>query len=725
LQPDILLIDMPQNGIKLIDFCILRKDLTQIFKPTEMKKAIVLILVLQFTLSGSAQRASRFFQPEDLISTGVYYYPEHWDSSQWERDLKNMAAMGFEYTHYAEFAWAQLEPEEGRYDFAWLDHAVALAAKYQLKVIMCTSTATPPAWLARKYPQVLETNENGQKSDHGSRQNVSFSSTFFREYALKMVEKLAIQYGKDKRIMGWQIDNEPRVFYDYGPEAQQRFRAWLKRKYGNIENLNRTWGTSFWSQHYNDYSQINIPLYAQWGMNLNQILDHTRFINEETATFLDDQARVIRKYAIPEQWITSNYIPNYNSGYIGMSRELDFVTYTKYMVAGHSRGIGLKGYRLGNPESIAMSNDFFRPIAGIYGVMELQPGQVNWGTVNSQPLPGAVHLWLWHVMAGGGNLACTYRYRAPLYGYEQYHYGIVGYDGVTPTPGGLEYQQFMKEIQLLRKQAVPGAKPPQAYANRKTAILFNVENIWGMDQNKQTTQWNSMGHITKYYKALKSFGAPVDFIRDTFDFKAYPVVIAPAYQQLDKALVDKWTEYVKNGGNLVLTCRTGHKDREIHLWEAKFAEPIWDLIGAEIEFYDLPAPYAPDTVVMQGKKYAWSSWGEIFRPLPGTETWATYAGDFYAGKPAVIFRRLGRGTVTYVGADSRDGLLEKEVLQKIYELLKIPVENYPDGVMVEYRDGFGIGMSYSDKDYELAIPPGAKILVGSKTLKPSGVVVWK
>jgi beta-galactosidase len=690
-----------------------------------MKRYLLPILAITAAMSVRSQDALRFFPGDQLITTGVYYYPEHWDSTQWERDLKNIAAMGFEYTHYAEFAWAQLEPEEGKYDFAWLDRAVNLAARYNLKVILCTSTATPPVWLGRKHPGIYETNENGRKSDHGSRQTVSFSSNFFRQYALKMVEELARRYGGDPRIMGWQIDNEPRVFYDYGPDAQLRFREWLKRKYGTIEPLNKAWGTAFWSQQYHDFSEINIPLRSQWGMNLNQILDHTRFIQAETASFLDEQARVIRKYALPGQWITSNYIPSYESGHIGMSRELDFVTYTKYMVAGYSRGIGLQGYRMGDPESIAMSNDFFRPFAGVYGVMELQPGQVNWGLVDSQPLPGAVRLWLWHVFAGGSRLICTYRYRAPLYGYEQYHYGIVGYDGVTPTPGGLEFQQFMKEVKVLRQQADPAAEPPQAYANRKTALLFNVENIWGMEQNKQTTQWNSLGHITKYYKTLKSFGAPVDFIRDTFDFKAYPVVIAPAYQQLDQDLVDKWAKYVTQGGNLILTCRTGHKDREMHLWEAKFAAPIYDLIGAEIAFYDLPAPYAPDTVIMDGGRYAWNSWGEILQPYPGTETWATYSGDFYAGKPAIIFRRLGKGTVTYVGADSKDGKLEREVLRKLYGLLRIPVENYPDGVLVEYRDGFGIGVNYSDQDFKLDIPTGAKILVGTEILKPAGAVVWK
>ncbi len=185
------------------------------------------------------------------------------------------------------------------------------------------------------------------------------------------------------------------------------------------------------------------------------------------------------------------------------------------------------------------------------------------------------------------------------------------------------------------------------------------------------------------------------------------------------------TRYVKKGGNLVLTCRTGHQDRQGHLWEARFAEPIYDLIGAEIEFYDLLMPQAPDTVEMEGKGYEWTTWGEILKPLAGTETWAVYQGDYYAGKPAVIFRRLGKGTVTYVGVDTKTGDMEKEVLKKLYALLKLPVQDYPEGVLVEYRDGLGIAVNYSDKDYTISLPEGTPILIGSRTIPTTGVTVWK
>ncbi len=689
-----------------------------------MKKTVLSTFLFFISFVILAQQVEKYFPSKELTTVGAYYYPEHWDESQWERDLKKMAEMGFEFTHFAEFAWTQLEPQEGVYDFAWLDKAVELAAKYNLKVVMCTSTATPPVWLVRKHPDVLKTREDGTKYDHGSRQHASFSNDYYREYSLKMITELAKHYGSDSRIMGWQLDNEPFPNVDFGENAQKRFRKWLKEKYKNIDSLNEAWGTNFWSGTYSDFNEINIPQHKQWGMNLYQRLDHGRFCDYETSSFLDEQAITIRKYVNREQWITTNFIPMYDARCIGASKELDFVTYTRYMVYGEHPGIGLKGYRVGEYSRIAMANDYFRPLSPLYGVMELQPGQVNWGTINSQPLPGAVRLWLWHVFAGGSKFTCTYRFRAPIYGYEQYHYGIVGTDGVTPTPGGLEFQEFINEVKILRKNFDSG-NIPDVYLKRKTAILYDPDNTVAINQNKQTTLWNTEEHVLKYYKTLKSFGAPVDFIRDSMDFSGYPVIVIPAYQQMSLKLIQKLTEYVKEGGNIVMSCRTGHQNEKGHLWEAKYAEPIYQLIGGQIESYDLLRPYAPDTVIKDGENYMWSSWGDILRPDEGTQTWGIYAGDFYAGKAAVTFSKLGNGTVTYVGADSNKGDLEHTVLEKLYNLLGIAIENYPRGILVEYRDGFGIAMNYSDKNFDLKLPAGSKILVGEENIPTAGVLVWQ
>ncbi|NJD66550.1 MAG: beta-galactosidase [Chloroflexi bacterium] len=686
---------------------------------------VVAGLLLVWASGLEAQSFEKFFPAKDLTTVGVYYYPEHWDPSQWDRDFASMAALGFEFTHFAEFAWAQLEPEEGRYDFAWLDRAIELAARHKLKVILCTSTATPPVWLVRKHPEVLATDETGVRMDHGSRQHATFSSNYYRQYSLKLIEQLARRYGNDARVIGWQLDNEPRRFLDYGQDAPGRFRAWLQAKYGTIDALNKAWGNAFWSGTYSDFAQVNLPLHSQWGMNLHQRLDHYRFADDETATFLDEQAGVIRKFVTANQWVTSNYIPMYDVGYIGASRLLDFEAYTRYMVYGEHRGIGPRGYRVGEYTRIAMANDFFRPLKGMYGVMELQPGQVNWGTINPQPLPGAVRLWLWHVFAGGSRFTCTYRYRAPLYGFEAYHYGIVGTDGVTPTVGGREYAQFIDEIRQLRQKAVPAAPVPAPYAQRRTGILVNTDNIQAIALNPQTTEWQTEAHILKYYRALKSFGAPVDFVRDSADFTRYPVLVVPAYQMIDEAMIARLRQYAEQGGALVLTTRTGLQNRLGHLWDAKFYQPMWPLIGAEVDSYDLPMPHAPNQVEMAGVHYDWSSWGDLLAPKAGTATWATHAGDFYAGIAAVVSRKLGRGTVTWVGVDTRTGELEKQVLARVFGEHGIATERYPEGIIVEYRDGLGIAVNYADQPYRMALPPGTEILIGDSSIGTAGVLVWK
>ena len=689
-----------------------------------MKKRL-LAMVCGCLFCGGIFAQHTWFNDKDLTLTGAYYYPEHWDESQWERDLKQMHELGFEFTHFAEFAWAQLEPQEGVYDFSWLDRAVALAAKYDLKVVMCTSTATPPVWLSRKYPEILLKSEDGTVQDHGARQHASFASPVYRKLAYRMIEELARHYGNDSRIIGWQLDNEPAVQFDYNQAAEEAFREFLKEKYHyNIQELNAAWGTAFWSEVYSRFEEITLPKTAQMFMNHHQILDYRRFAAKQTNDFLNEQCRLIKKYA-KNQWVTTNYIPDYDKGHIGGSKDLDFVSYTRYMVYGDNEGIGRRGYRVGNPLRIAMANDFFRPVNGTYGVMELQLGQVNWGSINPQPLPGAVRLWLWSVFAGGSDFICTYRYRQPLYGTEQYHYGIVGTDGVTVTPGGREYEQFMKEIRSLRKDYRPKEDKPETYLKRKTAILWNPENYWSIDRQKQNATWNTFAHVDKYYRTLKSYAAPVDFISEEKDFSQYPVMIVPAYQLADKELVARWKKYVEEGGNLVLTCRTAQKDRFGRLPEAPFGSMIDELTGNHMEFYDLLLPQDPGQVKMDGKVYTWNTWGEILQPGASNEVWATYTNEFYEGKPAVTFRKLGKGSVTYIGVDSSDGALERQVLDKLYSRLQIEVMNLPYGVTMEYRNGLGIVLNYSDQPYQFALPQGAKVLIGTPNIATAGVLVFK
>jgi beta-galactosidase len=678
--------------------------------------------------SAFPQDAARFFPKEDLMAIGVYYYPEHWPEKDWDRDLKNIAAIGFSFVHMAEFSWAFLEPKEGTFDFAWLDKAVGLAAKYGLKVILGTPTPAPPAWLATKHPEIFLQDGRYQIKEHGIRANYSTSSPVFRRYSDRIVEAMAKHYGKDGRIWGWQIDNEPYAPYDYGPSAQARFREWLKRKYGTIEKLNETWGTAFWSVRYDAFDQIRIPNAAMAGedrLNPHALLDHKRFNADEMADFLNLQVRILRRFTHPSQWITTNYVSAVAEADPRRSTELDFPSFTMYLVRGVA-GLGTDGFRLGAPFRLAWANDFYRPIKGATGVMELQPGQVNWARINPQPMPGAVRMWLWHAFAGGCSYACTYRYRHIPYGSEQYHDGIVGLDGVTLSSGGEQFKRVIEEMKRLKTKIEPNPRAPASYLARTSALLWNHENLWDLEEQKQTVQWDTRAHVEKYYAALKSCGAPADIIAESADFSKYRVIAAPACLLVDPALVEKWRAYVEGGGHLILSCRTAQKDRTGRMWEGKFSAPLVPLIGADISFYDMMLEDGDGRVAMAGdpKPFVWNNWADVLAPAAGTETWATYANQFFKGKAAVVSRRIGHGTVTYIGPDTEDSRLEREVVRRVFREAGIGVASYPEGIFVEWRDGFWVAVNYSSAPYALPLPAGAEILFGDKKLDPAGVCVW-
>jgi len=206
-----------------------------------MKKLLFLIFFLSTFWLAKAQNASVFFPKEDLMSIGIYYYPEHWDKSEWERDIKNISDIGFEFIHLAEFAWINMEPQEGVYAFDWLDEVIHLATKYKLKVILGTPTSIVPVWAGLKYPEIYLMNADYQRQEHGTRDQQSLSNPTWRYLAKKIIAKMGTRYGDNPTVIGWQLDNEPWAKEDFSPSSQKAFELWLKNKYKTIEALNDAW----------------------------------------------------------------------------------------------------------------------------------------------------------------------------------------------------------------------------------------------------------------------------------------------------------------------------------------------------------------------------------------------------------------------------------------------------------------------------------------------------
>ncbi|WP_461637040.1 beta-galactosidase [Labilibaculum euxinus] len=690
--------------------------------------SIVFILSMMITgLRAQTQDANRFFSDKDLISTGIYYYPEHWNENQWERDIKKISDMGYEFVHLAEFAWYKLEPEEGTYNFKWLDKVVNLCIKNNLKVIMCTPSATSPTWMRVNYPETFIENSHYIRAENGTRGLNSVTNAKYRDLVEKVVTKLGEHYGKNKNIIGWQIDNEPPAVADYSPSSQAAFRLWLRDKYKTVDALNQAWGTAFWSQWFDSFEQVIIPntdLVGWWGNNPHALLDVKRFQADNQANMLDYQAKILRKYILDSQYITTNYTAVSAGADPRRTKHLDFASYTAYPNGG-SDNLGELGYRLGNGKAILFAAEYYKSVGGVSGVMEIQPGPVNWGWYNPLLLPGTVRMWLYHTFAAGGKIACSYRFRQINYSSEQYHSGIIKPDGVTPSQGGEEYMQFMKDIKTLRKACKANQKMPEELAKKSTAILWNLENYWAIDRQKLTYQWDTWNYPIKFMEMAKSLGAPTDVISEETDFSKYKVLIAPAYDLVDSALVKRWTDYVVNGGHLVLTCRTATRNRDGHIWEGDWAAPLSDLIGAKVEATDMLSNYAKKgDVLMNSTHYSWDNWGDLLNPDKNTEVLAAYDNHFYKGKAAVVKNKIGKGTVTYIGVVTDDSKLEKDILRNTYEGIGAATQNYPEGVYVYWREGFNIAVNYSSDDYIMDIPESAKILIGEKKLKPADVLVW-
>ena len=245
----------------------------------------------------------------DRYYLGVAYYPEWWDESEWENDFRQMQELGFNAVRMGEFAWAAYEPVEGRFEFAWMDRAIALANRCRIQVILATPTASVPPWLRQRHRDVLGGNEKGPFT-YGGRKGYCTNSPAYLQACARITGALAVHYGRHPGVIGWQLDNEPGIpFLCDDANCQRAFRAWLRRRYGTLEALNRTWNGAFWSNHYTDWAQIEIPANsAEGGWQPAITLDYRHFFSDSYLAHLRRQAEIIHRHS-RDQFIFTNW-PN-------------------------------------------------------------------------------------------------------------------------------------------------------------------------------------------------------------------------------------------------------------------------------------------------------------------------------------------------------------------------------------------------------------------------------
>lgn len=531
----------------------------------------------------------------------------------------------------AEFAWSRLEPEPGRFDLDWLERAVTMAAEYGISAAIGTPTAAPPAWLTQRHPEVLAIRDADRPEQHGSRCHYSPASVTYREYCASIASALAQRFGRNKNVIGWQIDNEY-WSWSFDHEAMQRFQGWLKNRYGTLKALNQAWSNAYWSEEYFDWSQVPRPVAGQ---NPCLIMAWRQFMTDIYIEYQSIQIEAIRKHADTRQWITHNIHAHERLDWTRIAQDLDFAAYDPYIGSGH-----LNHTRFGF--MIDACRGFKR---APFWIIETQPASVNWSSLNNTLDKGETRRLAWHCAGHGAEAVLWWQWRAALGGQEQYHGCLVAPDG-TPRPFYREAAQVGREF-AAASNALEGTE-----VETDVALLWSYPDRWALMDQRHHRDFDPLRHWSDWYGGLREAGTDVDVLNPLDDLTHYRLVVAPSQHIMTPAIVHNLVRYVEQGGVLVLGPRSGFKDEHNALLPSRQpGQGLREALGASVaEFYALETPVAMTGAIGPGRAEIWAEYLSI--ESPDVRVLLSYgtSNGWLDGQPGVVTRTYGNGQLAYVGA---------------------------------------------------------------------------
>jgi beta-galactosidase len=460
------------------------------------------------------------------VKLGCCYYPEHWPEAMWENDAHRMAAMGLRLVRIGEFAWSRIEPEPGQYDWGWLDRAIETLHAAGLQVILGTPTATPPKWLVDAMPDMVAIDEQGRPRGFGSRRHYCFSHEGYRTECRRIVTALAERYGSHPAITMWQTDNEygcHDTVLSFSAAAASAFRGWLAARYGTPQALNEAWGNVFWSMEYRSFAEVDPPHLTVTEANPAHWLDYRRFASDQVASFNREQVAIIRAHS-PGRGITHNFMGFFTEfDHHDVGRDIDVATWDSYPLGfleqfWFSDAEKAAYFRQGHPDIAAFHHDLYRGCSnGRWGVMEQQPGPVNWARFNPAPLPGMVALWTLEACAHGAEFTSFFRWRQAPFAQEQMHAGLL-----RPDSTEAEAANEVREAASLLADI-----GPQECVHAPVALVFSYEAAWVVGIQPQGRSFRYLELVFEWYQALRQRGLDVDIVAPDADLSGYRMVVVP------------------------------------------------------------------------------------------------------------------------------------------------------------------------------------------------------
>lgn len=613
------------------------------------------------------------------IFYGGDYSPEQWPESVWLDDMRLMKQAGVNLVSVGIFSWALLQPNEDTFDFQWFDKLLDLLAEHGIYVDLATATAAQPAWLSKKYPDVLPVDEKGIRFSYGSRQSYCPNSPSYRRLSRELVRRLAERYRNHPALALWHINNEYACHTSscYCDTCAEAFRVWLQNKYGSVAEVNEAWGTNFWSQYYYHWDEIIPPRYTSTFSNPSQVLDYQRFMSDSIFELYQGEYDII-KSVTPDILITTNFMVDFKPlDYFKWAKQIDVISWDSYP----------------NPEPdydlaiTAFNHDLMRSLKGgqPFFLMEQASSQINWRPYNTNKRPGVMNLWSKAAVARGADGVMFFQWRQSVKGAEKFHSAMVPHAG--------ENSRVYQEIAQLGKELTKLSEIIDTRIKAETAIIFDYENWWAVEYQQRPSQsLNYLDQLRNFYKPLFELNIPTDIVPVDCDLSHYQLVIAPLLYMIKPGVKENLEKYVAAGGTLIVSFFSGIVDETDGVFGEGYPGPLKELLGISVEEFDALEPHMANKVRLVRElgdlkgQYNCSLWGEMVKTDTAAAL-ALFGEDYYGGAPCLTENQYRQGKAYYL-ATQPEPEFYRDFLRYLCRTNHIsPTLVAPTGVEVTKRKG--------------------------------------
>lgn len=571
---------------------------------------------------------------------GGDYNPDQWSEEIWKEDIQLMQKANVNLVTVAVFAWANLEPEDGKYTFEWLDKIMDLLYKGGISVDLATATATPPYWLTSAHPEILPQDLHGTVLSPGSRQHWRPTSDIFRQYALRLTKKMAEHYKNHPALVSWHVSNELGCHnrFDYSDDAATGFQRWLKTQYKTLDALNTSWNGAFWSQKITDWSQIIPPRAMMTGCNPTMMLDFKRFSSDVLLEYYEAEAKILHSIT-PNIPVTTNLMIMENQinpvDCFKWGKHLDFVSNDHYYLPDERH---LDEMIM----SAAITNGTAQKKPWL--LMENSTSSVNWRKINLRKQPGEIIRDALVHVANGADGICFFQWRQSCAGAEKFHSSMLSHAGANS-------KQFREVCELGTALNTLTPIVGSHVEKSKIAMIYDYDSWWSWENGLLTALFDYRAEVFHWYRAALDAGISADIVGKTDNWMTYETVIFPVMILADDEITQKAEQYVKNGGTLVVTYGSGIMDNQEHVYLGGYPGAFRTLLGIRIE--EFVAIDETDQITLDNgwKGTLWAD--DIPEVEQDCEVIAQIDNSAHdrglRGQAIVTRRSVGKGTAWYIG----------------------------------------------------------------------------